>query len=45
MLVRKKDGLLRFRIDLCKMINQTVKDAYSLPRIELDGLNLSNVAI
>ena len=33
-LVRKKDGGLRFCIDLCKLNNRTVKDGYSLPRIE-----------
>ena len=40
MLVRKKDGSLRFCIDLRKLNNRTVKDAYSLPRIEsiLDSL-------
>ena len=39
-LVRKKDGRLRFFIDLRKLNNRTVKDAYSLPRIEsiLDSL-------
>ena len=39
-LVRKKDGRLRFCIDLTKLNNRTVKDAYSLPRIEsiLDSL-------
>ena len=39
-LVRKKDGRLRFCIDLRKLNNRTVKDAYSLPRIEsiLDSL-------
>ena len=39
-LVRKKDGRLRFCIDLWKLNNRTVKDAYSLPRIEsiLDSL-------
>ena len=39
-LVRKKDGRLRFCIDLRKPNNRTVKDAYSLPRIEsiLDSL-------
>ena len=40
-LVRKKDGALRFYIDLRKLNERTVKDAYSLPRIEdlLDSLN------
>ena len=40
-LVRKKDGSLRFCIDLRKLNSRTVKDAYSLPRIEesLDCLN------
>ena len=40
-LVHKKDGSLRFCIDLCKLNSQTIKDAYSLPRIEesLDCLN------
>ena len=33
-LVRKKDGRLRFCIDLRKLNKGTVKDAYSLPRIE-----------
>ena len=39
-LVRKKGGRLRFCIDLRKLNNRTVKDAYSLPRIEsiLDSL-------
>ena len=32
-LVRKKDGGLRFCINLCKLNNRTVKDGYSLPRI------------
>ena len=32
-LVQKKDGSLRFCIDLRKLNNQTVKDAYSLPHI------------
>ena len=40
-LVRKKDGLLRFCIDLRKLNSRTIKDAYSLPQIEesLDCLN------
>ena len=33
-LVRKKDGGLRFCIDLHKLNNRTVKDGYSLPHIE-----------
>ena len=39
-LVRKKDGCLRFCIDLRKLIKQTIKDAYSLPWIDemLDSL-------
>ena len=38
--VRKKDGRLRFCIDLRRLNNRTVKDAYSLPKIEsiLDSL-------
>ena len=42
-LVRKKDGSLRFCIDLRKLNVRMVKDAYSLPRIEdsLDSLNSS----
>ena len=40
-LVCKKYGSLRFCIDRCKLNSQTIKDAYSLPRIEesLDCLN------
>ena len=40
-LVRKKDGALRFCIDLRKLNARTVKDAQTLPRIEesLDSLN------
>ena len=39
-LVRKKDGGLRFCIDLRKLNEQTIKDAYSLPQIDktLDSL-------
>ena len=39
--MRKKDGSLRFCIDLRHLNNRTIKDAYSLPRIEetLDCLN------
>ena len=33
-LVKKKDGNLRFCIDLRKLNARTVKDAYALPRIE-----------
>ena len=33
-LVWKKDGSLRFCIDLRKLNSRTIKDAYSLPRIE-----------
>ena len=33
-LVRKKDGSLRFCIDLWKLNARTIKDAYGLPRIE-----------
>ena len=40
MLVQKKDGGLRFCIDLRKLNERTVKDAYSLPQIDemLDSL-------
>ena len=40
-LVRKKDGSLRFCIDFRKLNTRTLKDAYSLPRIEdaLESLN------
>ena len=33
-LVKKKDGSIRFCIDLRKLNNRTIKDAQSLPRIE-----------
>ena len=44
-LVRKKDGTLCFCIDLQKLNERTIKDAYSLPRIEesLDCLNGSKI--
>ena len=44
-LVWKKDGSLRFCIDLQKLNKRTIKDAYSLPRIEesLDCLNGSKI--
>ena len=40
LLVQKKNGGLRFCIDLRKLNKQTIKDAYSLPQIEetLDSL-------
>ena len=40
-LVCKKDGSLRFCIDFHKLNSWTIKDAYSLPKIEesLDCLN------
>ena len=40
-LVWKKDGKLRFCIDQHKLIARTIKNAYSLPRIDetLDCLN------
>ena len=42
-LVRKKDGSLRFCIDLRKLNAWTIKDAYSIPRIE-DALGSLNGA-
>ncbi len=38
-LVRKKDGTLRFCVDFRKLNNRTVKDAYAIPRVE-DTLHL-----
>ena len=40
-LLCKKDGKLQFCIDLRKLNAHTIKDSYSLPRIEdtLDSLN------
>ena len=44
-LVRKKDGSLRFCIGYRKLNNRTIKDAYSLPRIDetIDSLVGSSV--
>ncbi len=44
-LVRKKDGSLRFCIDFRKLNNLTIKDAYSLPRVDeaLDTLTGARV--
>ena len=44
-LVKKKDGSLRFCIDLRKLNARTIKDAYSLPQIEesLDCLNGASI--
>ena len=33
-LVRKKDGGLRFCIDFCKLNGRTIRDSYNLPRID-----------
>ena len=43
-LVRKKDGSLRFCVDLRKLNSRTMKDAYSLPQIE-ESLDCLNVAV
>ena len=42
-LVCKKDGSLRFCIDLRKLNARTIKDAYSLSRIE-DALDFTNAS-
>ena len=44
-LVCKKDGSLRFYIDLRKLNNRTIKDTQSLPRIEdsLDCLDKATI--
>ena len=46
-LVQKKDGSLRFCIDLRKLNNQTVKDAYLLPQIDetLESLQRLSVVL
>lgn len=41
-LVRKRDGSLRFCVDYCKLKDLTRKDAYPLPRIDNALDNLSN---
>lgn len=38
-IVRKKDGTIRFCIDYRKLNSRTIKDAYAIPRIE-DSLHL-----
>ena len=43
-LVRKKDGVLRLCIDLHKLNNRTIKDGYSLPKIE-DALDCLHGAV
>ena len=40
----KRDGGLRFCINLCKLNNRTIKDGYSLPRIE-DSLDCLHGAV
>ena len=43
-LLSKKDGRLQFFIDLRKLNALTIKDSYSLPRIE-DTLDCLNVTV
>ncbi len=43
-LVRKKDGGLRFCIDLRRLNASTVEDAYALPRIDESLVSLSGSA-
>ncbi|MCG8032787.1 MAG: reverse transcriptase, partial [Candidatus Thiodiazotropha taylori] len=38
-IVRKKDGTIRFCVDFRKLNNKTIKDAYAIPRVE-DSLHL-----
>ena len=38
-IVRKKDGTIRFCVDFRKLNNRTIKDAYAIPRVE-DTLHL-----
>ena len=38
-IVRKKDGTIRFCIDFCKLNQRTINDAYAIPRIK-DSLHL-----
>ena len=38
-IVRKKDGTIRFCVDFRKLTNKTVKDTYAIPRVE-DSLHL-----
>ena len=38
-IVRKKDGTIRFGVDFRKLNNTTIKDAYAIPRVE-DTLHL-----
>ena len=40
-LVRKKDGSLRFCIDFRKLNSRTIRDAYTLPRLDDPNVNKS----